>query len=169
MAWRAEILAAALVAGCGSSAVQQQERRTLPDPLVAADLPDEVARPDGGVQTTPVEHAQRADGSEAGAGILFSSETAAYVGHLRIGYDEVRQLYLIDLRTWGRERTVYERHLTLADEEIVRLRELAVRSWLEENGGTLGLVIGIVVGMGATIGIAAALDAALADGGTVSP
>lgn len=111
---------------------------------------------------------QAADGSEVGAGILFDTETAVYVGRLRLGYDELRSLYLIDLRTWGRERTVYERLLTLADDEILRLHGIAERSWLEDNGGILGLVVGIVVGMGATIGIAAALDAALASssGGT---
>lgn len=138
---------------------------------MAADLPDEVARPSGGVRTTPVETSQTSGGSEAGAGVLFSDETAAYVGHLRIGYDEVRGLYLIDLRTWGRERQVYERHLSLADDEIVRLGDLAERDWFERNGGVLGLVIGIVVGSAATIGIAAALDAALADtsGGTAAP
>ena len=66
---------------------------------------------------------------------------------------------------------MYERHLSLADDEILTWRQRAERSWLERNGGILGLVVGIVVGMGATIGIAAALDAALADpsGGTAAP
>lgn len=166
--WRATVFAAALVASCGSPAVQQQDRRTLPDPLVAANLPGEVERPGDGVRTAPVVASQAADGSEVGAGILFDTETAVYVGRLRLGYDELRSLYLIDLRTWGRERTVYERLLTLADDEILRLHGIAERSWLEDNGGILGLVVGIVVGMGATIGIAAALDAALASssGGT---
>ena len=156
---RFTILATVLfLVACGSTAVQQ-ERRTLPAPLVAADLPDapaEVDRPHR--WTRPVEQCTEADGEITSSGILFSDQMALRAARLSVSYAELRQLYQIDLRTWGREREVYERHLEAADDEIVRWRARAERSFWEQNVGTIALVAGIIIGAGATIGIAAAIE-----------
>ncbi len=133
-------------------------RRTLPDPIVAVELPEEPARPEGGVQTRPVAQCVDADGQETPGGVLFADETAAYTGHLRVSYDELRGLYSIDQRTWAREREVYRRYLDLADDEVDRANGRAERNWWERHGAAAGLTIGVVVGAAITIGIAAALD-----------
>lgn len=147
-----------LLVGCGAQATQRAER-TLPPPLVADELPAEVERPTGGVDTRPVQQCTDEDGEETPPGVLLSADTAAYVGRLRIGYDELRQLYAVDLRTWGREREVYQRHLSLADDEIDRANERAERSWWEQHGDEVGLVGGFILGVVITVGVVAAVDA----------
>jgi hypothetical protein len=125
-------------------------------------MPDEVQRPDEGVQTVAVDSCVVTGGEEeveTGPGVLFPDESAAYVARLRVSYDEVRGLYEIDQRTWERERQIYTRHLEMADEEIQRANERAERTWWELHGDEVGLIGGFVVGVAVTIGIVAAVDA----------
>lgn len=150
----------ALVAlGCGSQATQASQR-TLPE-LRFSEMPEEVERPAGGVQTVAVDQClvgEGEDAQETGPGILFSTETATYVGRLRVAYDEVRGLYLVDQRTWARMREVYQHHLDLSDDEIRRANERAERSWIEQHDGLLGLFGGVLLGAALAVGIAAAFD-----------
>lgn len=155
MRWAAAIVGL-LVLGCAST--PSPVTRTLPEVSFESQVPDEVARPDSGVSTLPVESCQDIDGNPTPGGVLFSDETAAYVARLRIGYDEMRQLYIIDSRTRDRERQIYETALANADDEIQRQAQRAERTWLEQYGGVVGLVAGIVVGVAATIGVLAATE-----------
>ncbi len=144
-----------LVAGCGVPAASPASQHTLPEPLVAAVLPPEppeVAPEDH--WTAPVEAVEVGPG-DLRDGVLFSDAMAMRVGQLAVEYDRIRGLYLIDIRTWERERQVYERHLTLADEEIAAWRTRAQRSWWEINGDETGLILGLVLGAGVTMGIGA--------------
>jgi hypothetical protein len=95
-----------------------------------------------------------ADG-DVRSGILFSDAMALRAASLSVAYAELRGLYQIDLRTWSREREVYQRYLTLADEEIARWRLQAERSWWEINGPEVALVVGFVLGIGVSIGVGA--------------
>jgi hypothetical protein len=149
-----------VVVGCGSQATAASSR-TLPDPVVEAEMPEEVERPEGGVRTQAVDSClvgEGEDAQETGPGILFDQDSAMYVARLRVGYDEVRGLYDVDQRTWARERQVYQRHLELGDEEIERANERAERSWWEKHGDEVGLITGFVVGVAVTVGITAAID-----------
>ncbi len=148
-------LLAALVTvavGCVPAAVPAAQH-TLPDPLVAAELPPEPPPvPEEEHWTAPVEGVEVAPG-DLRDGVLFSDAMALRVGQLVVEYERVRGLYLIDMRTWGRERSIYERHLTLADQEIATWRTRAERSWWEVNGDEVGLFLGLVLGAGVTLGI----------------
>ena len=158
MRWPVVILLAMAV-GCASTP-QPVAQRTLPDSTFESEIPPEPERP-ARISTIPVEQCVVGEGEEAeetGPGILFSDESAAYVGRLRIGYDELRRLYIIDSRTRERERQIYERALSNADEEIQRQAQRAERTWWEQHGGVVGLVSGIVVGVAATIGVLAATE-----------
>jgi hypothetical protein len=155
MRWSVAILVVMAV-GCASAA-PLPEPRPLPEPFEAA-VPDEPERPEGGIHTLSVESSQDVEGNEMGAGILFGDETAAYVARLRVSYDELRQLYLIDMRTRGREREIYERALGQADDEVQRQARRAQRSWWEQHGGVVALVGGIVVGIVLTLGVLAATE-----------
>jgi hypothetical protein len=141
--------------GCAAAQVPATER-TLPAPLFSHELPPDVPRPEGGVSAQAAQTCQDGDNAQIGGGILFSDETAAYVGRLRISYDELRALYGIDLRTMDRERGIYERTLQDADVEIQRQRQLAERSWWEQQQGVVLFVVGAVVGVGVAIGVLAA-------------
>ena len=157
------VVLAALVAGCGGAAASPSARSTIPETLVENELPPEPSRPEGGVATFPVyqcfdEAGDPVIGPETGEGILFSDETAAYVGHLRVSYDELRSLYSIDQRTWQREREVYSRHLEAADTEIDAANERAERDWWERHGDEAGLIGGFIIGVAVTVGIVAAVD-----------
>ena len=92
------------------------------------------------------------------AGVLFSTEKAVRSARFVVAYNEMRGLYEVDLRTWVREREVYQRHLDLADTEIARQRERARRGWWERHGAQVGLAVGFLVGAAATVGIVAAVN-----------
>lgn len=155
---RALVLVSLLVVGCVPT-VAPAAQHTLPDPLVQTELPPEPPDvPPADRWTAPVEDVEVAPG-DVRSGVLFSDAMALRAGQLRVEYDRVRGLYLIDLRTWGRERQVYERVLTLADEEIATWRSRAERSWWEINGDEVMLVVGLVLGGG----IAAAVGGIFAD------
>lgn len=159
-------IAAAICLGCSASAPQAKQR-TLPEPLVAAKLPpspkDEAKVPPSADWAAGVDGywVARPDGTREDVdrpGICMSMEKATRAAHYVIGYDELRALYEVDLRTWGRERKVYERYVQLAQDEADRQTKLAERSWWERNSPGLALGFGIVVGAAVTVGIAAAIE-----------
>lgn len=145
-----------VVIGCGGSA-HQAAKRTLPEPLVAAKLPE---RPDArpipavGDWVIPIEAGETVER----AGICMSTEKATRAARYVVSYDELRRLYTIDLGTWGRERAIYERHLGAADQEIERARKEAERSWFELHSGSIGMAAGFVVGAAITVGIVAGVE-----------
>ncbi|MBN8609636.1 MAG: hypothetical protein J0L92_03580 [Deltaproteobacteria bacterium] len=146
-------LIGSLLVGCVPTVAPAAVDHTMPEPLVATELPDEpedIAPEER--WTFAVDGVEVAPG-DVRDGILFSDAMAMRAAQLRIGYDELRALYTIDLRTWGRERSIYERMLQLADEEVTELRRRAERTWWELNGDEVGLVLGLV--LGAIVGIAA--------------
>jgi hypothetical protein len=151
-----------LAVACGGALPTESSERTLPNPLFTQDLPDPPAE-------VPLDKRLAVSVSECTVqgsdppqktppGILMSQEMAMRAARVRVAYDEVRGLYEVDLRTMDRERQVYDRHLKAADDEIVEWRVKARRSWWEKNRGLVGLSLGLVVGVGLTIGVVAALD-----------
>lgn len=153
------LVLAIMVSGCGASTPPAQES-TLPAPLFTQKLPDppEDAPADKRI-VLPVS-ACNVEGSEdvVGPGIYMSQEMSMRVSRTKVAYDEIRALYEIDLRTMDRERGVYQKNLDLADQEIVRLREAARRTWWERHGDGVMVGVGLVLGAGFAVGMAAALD-----------
>lgn len=154
--------------GCSTASPPQAEKRTLPEPLVAAELPPHPK--DEKAITPAADWAAACDGyyveSEDGSkeltprpGICMSAEKATRAARYVIRYDELRGLYIIDLRTWGREREIYEAHLDLAQDEVDAWKKKAERSWLERNAGPVGLTVGIVLGVAAAAAGTAAIKA----------
>ena len=92
------------------------------------------------------------------SGVLLSPEKAGRAARYVVRYNELRQLYEIDLRTWGRERTIYERHLEASEAETERQRKAAERSWFEKHAPEFAVSIGLVVGSAVTLGILAAVQ-----------
>lgn len=141
-----------------------QEERTLPEPLFARELPEAPAEVAASkrivepVKTCEVEVVEGEEWRAVGPGVFMSFEMAKRAADTKIAYDEMRDLYEVDLRTMEREREVYQRQLDLADQEVARQRERARRTWWERNRGWVGLGVGLVVGAGLAIGMAAALD-----------
>lgn len=150
-------LVASLVAGCGPSTAPAATSRTLPDPIAFSTLPES---PDAEAIPPEADWALAVEGVEVAPGdvrdgILLSFEKAQRAARLRIAYDELRALYEIDLRTWARERGVYEHYLQLGDEETAAWRTRAERTWWELNGDEFGLVLGLVLGIALSIGVGA--------------
>lgn len=146
--------------GCGSTLPEKVEH-TLPEPLFTHTVPD---RPDDILDTesiVPVEECI-VEGSNppetVSHGVYMSEEVAMGVARLRVAYDEMREYYAIDLQTIDREREFYERYLEIADQEIGQLRHKSRRTWWEEHGPQVMLSVGILLGVGMTVGVAAALD-----------
>jgi len=100
------------------------------------------------------------NGEETPPGILLSVPMARLAGEVRIAYTEIRMLYEIDQRTWQKERTIYERNLELADQEIKRANERAERTWWERHSGQMGVGIGFIVGAALTTAIVSAVSKA---------
>jgi hypothetical protein len=152
-----------LVGGCGATKASQPGR-TLPQPLVAADLPerpDAKAIPPGANWTVPCAgYLLEKDGEEEPElvkkpGVCMSTDKALRAARYLVAYDELRQLYVIDLKTWGRERQIYESHLVASEKETDRWREKAKRGWFEKHDGQIGLAAGLIIGAVVTVAIAA--------------
>jgi len=148
--------------GCGS-APHPAVSRTLPGSVAFSEMP---ASPVAEALPPAVDWAVSVEGvqvvpGDTRSGILLSLEKAQRAARIRIAYDELRALYSIDLRTWEREREVYGRYLTLADEEIATWHARAERSWWERHDGEIGLFLGLLVGVVVTGSIAVAVESAL--------
>lgn len=151
-------LAAALCVGCATTK-SAAPKRTLPEPLAAAKLPerpDAKAIPPSADWAIPVAEGEVVPAGRSG--ILLSQEKATRAARYLIGYNELRALYEVDLRTWGRERQVYERYVQLAQDEADRQAKLAERSWWERHSPEIALGLGVVVGAAVTVGIVAAVE-----------
>jgi len=147
----------AYVSGCGAAALPEATSRMMPEPVAFAELPEDPTREEIAPEddwVAPVEDAEVAPGDRR-SGILLSDARAARAARLRIAYDELRGLYQIDLRTWARERAVYERYLQLADEEITTWRTRAQRTWWEENGDEFSLFLGLGIGIVLSVAVGA--------------
>lgn len=145
------------VSGCGTTATGAATARTIPETVAFAELPADTTRdpiPPEDDWVVPAEDVEVAPG-DVRSGVLLSDARAARAARLRIAYDELRALYLIDIRTWGRERGVYERYLQLADEEIAAWRTRAQRSWWEESGDEVSLFLGLGLGIVLSVGVGA--------------
>jgi len=152
-----------LFSGCSTQVYPETPIPSYIDPLFSSEIPD----PPEGVSSSediivPVAECL-VEGDEFASktppGIYMTTPMAMYVGRTKVAYDELRGLYSIDLKTMDREREVYQKQLDLADQESIRLREVAKRSKWERSRGWVGLVTGLVLGIGLTIGVAAAIDA----------
>lgn len=156
------VVAVVFLVACGAATAEERAERTLPDPLFTQELPDlpEEVPPDKRL-SMPAE-ACVVEGSDPPQklppGILISQEMGLRAARTKVAYDEIRSLYKTDLATMDRERGVYEKHLEVADEEIDIWRERSRRTWLERNGGLLGLAAGFVVGAAITVAIVAAVE-----------
>lgn len=150
-----------LAAGCASTPQPAATAHTLPESLAQTELPpspDATPIPPTDDWAVAVQGVQVAPGDRRD-GILLSMEKARRAAMLRIAYDELRALYQIDVRTWGRERGVYERYLQLSDEEIATWRGRAQRSWWEENGDEVGLFLGLGIGIALSVSVGAIIAA----------
>lgn len=131
-----------------------EKKRTLPFALVATELPE---RPDAKPISPSADWAKSMEVGdtvpEGRAGVLMSTEKAIRAARYVVVYNELRDLYQIDIRTWGREREIYQRHLDAADDEIERWKKNADRTWWENNVGYIAVGAGLVLGAAITIGI----------------
>lgn len=147
-----------LAVGCATTAQPRKIERTLPAPLVAADLPP---HPKDEIQLPPSNdwaYAYERGNVYEVDGILISEGKARRAALYVTRYEEMRRLYEIDLNTWGREREIYEEHIVLAQDEAEEWRERAKRSWWEKNAGPIGLVTGVLLGIVSASVAAVALD-----------
>lgn len=165
-----QLLASLLVLalGCSSTSQAPAAQRTMPEPLVAADLPPHpreefVVPPQAdwavgvdGYYLIDRDTKERKDVDRAG--VCMSLEKAGRAARFVVRYDELRGLYLIDLRTWGRERKIYERYLEVSEAETKRAQKTAERTWFERNAGPIGLTLGLILGITASAIGAAAID-----------
>ena len=156
------ILALCMV-GCG--APQEDPEPTTPlDPILTTELPDAIPeipaskRVVEAVKTCEVEVVEGAEWRAVGPGVFMSYEMAKRAAQLRIGYDELRGTYEVDIRTANRAQAVYQKQLDAADAEVARLRKAGRRTWWELNRGLIGLAVGVVVGAGLAVGILAATE-----------
>lgn len=149
-----------VVVGCASSALPKTTR-TLPEPVVSVELPPEPKPVEPRDRwTKPVSVCTTDEGEETPPGVLLSIPMARLAGELRVSYNEIRMIYEIDQRTWQKERTVYERNLELADQEIERANKRAERTWWERHSGQMGVAIGFIVGAALTTAIVSAVSKA---------
>lgn len=163
-------LSAALVFAVGCSSVQQPAAKTtLPEPLVAANLPPTpkeespiAAMADWavGVDGYVLENDDGQRETVERPGICMSMEKASRAARYVIRYEELRELYTVDLKTWGREREIYERHLELGQQQIEALRKEAERGWFERNAGPIGLTAGLLLGIAVSAIAVDAIDKA---------
>ena len=140
---------ALVLVGCGVSGVAPAATRTLPETVVFSEMPEDItheAIPPSEDWVVPAEDVTVQPG-DVRSGVLLSGARAARAARLRIAYDELRQLYLIDLRTWSRERAVYERYLEISAEETATWRIRAQRDWWETNGDEVSLFLGLGLGI----------------------
>jgi len=143
--------------GCASIPQPAAAPHTLPEPVSETELPpspDATPIPPEDNWAVPIDDVEVSPGDHR-SGILFSIEKAQRVALLRIAYDELRGLYDVDLRTWGREREIYERQLGLADQEVTTWRTRAQRSWWEENGDEFSLFLGLGLGIVLSVAVGA--------------
>lgn len=112
--------------------------RTAMQPLPA--VPDEV--PEGTHATEPLSEGDAAPFD----GLLVDEKRIFRVSEIAVAYTELRRMYEADRASWERQEGVYERYLTVGEEQADFWKQKAERDWLERNGGTLGLVVGFVGG-----------------------
>ena len=91
-------------------------------------------------------------------GILMSEKKAALLGEYKIVYDELRALYLIDLKAFDLKAQIYTQELEKCQVEIEELSKPP--GWWTANKGLLGFILGMALGVGATVGIAYAISGA---------
>ena len=150
------LVAIALVfaVGCGASTPvvqysgireeQHVEKKKLPDPPDSEAIPKEK----DWVKPLPAGKTHTEDG------VLLSPEKAVRAKKWQDGYKNLRNLYELDRKVWGAQRTVYEERLGQANAEIKRRSP----SWWDENKGTIAWAAGFVMGAAATVGIVYSVD-----------
>lgn len=129
--------------GCASTPVKRESTMKIPErtamqPLPA--VPDEV--PEGTHATEPLSEGDAAPFD----GLLVDEKRIFRVSEIAVAYTELRRMYEADRASWERQEGVYERYLTVGEEQADFWKQKAERDWLERNGGTLGLVVGFVGG-----------------------
>lgn len=89
-------------------------------------------------------------------GILMSEAKAMRAANYKLAFDEVKTLYSIDLKAWPAKLDVYKMQLVASEKMIEKLQKEAKRTWLEKNGFTLGLIVGMIIS-GGVVGLAVGL------------
>lgn len=146
------IMAAVLNSYCGTTAVQAPDTNILGREEVIAELPprpdvEPIAPEDDWVVPVSVgEMVER-------PGVCMSDAKALRAARYVVSYNELRGLYRSDLRTWNREREIYERYLTEAEMELAYWQEKSRRTWWERNSAQIGLAAGLVIGAGLAVGL----------------
>jgi hypothetical protein len=146
------VMVAVLNSYCGPRAVQTPDTTITGNEEVVTELPprpdvEPIAPEDDWVVAVSV--GEMVDQP----GVCMSDAKALRAGRYVVSYNELRALYRSDLRTWNRERDIYERYLTEAEMEMSHWREKSRRSWWERNSGQIGLAAGIVIGAGLAVGL----------------
>jgi len=82
-------------------------------------------------------------------GFIVSEFTMTYLANIKLNYKEIRKLYLVDIEGYTKKEGELREALLKSTDEITNL-ENKRNSWWSQNKLTIGLVVGFVVGVGAT-------------------
>lgn len=77
------------------------------------------------------------------SGVLFTEERAMEAGKVRVAYDEVHSIAVINRQLSNIVINVVNKQLAAADEEIAKLKA-SQNSWWNRNKLAIGIVIGVV-------------------------
>ncbi len=91
-------------------------------------------------------------------GLLFAEKKAMRLGEYKIAYDELRALYLLDLRAFDLKAQIFTEELEKCTAEVVKLSKPP--GFFRRNKGMIGFILGLALGVGATVGIAYAVSGA---------
>lgn len=86
-------------------------------------------------------------------GILMSEQKAQRCAEYRVAYDELRKLYLLDLEACALKETIYTGELEACQKKLEVLAKQSELGWWQRNKGTVGFLIGAVVGVALAVGV----------------
>lgn len=96
-------------------------------------------------------------------GVCMSDAKAMRSARYVVSYNELRGLYRSDLRTWERERDIYQRYLFAAEQETTYWQEKSKRTWWERHSAQIGFAAGVVIGAGLAVGLTYGINQAARD------
>lgn len=89
-------------------------------------------------------------------GILMSEQKAKRCAEYKLAYEELRKLYIIDIGAWKTKTTIYTSELDLCQKKVNELTKKAKKGWWDKNKFTVGMLLGVVVGVAVTGAVAVA-------------
>lgn len=155
------VLVAVSNAYCTPRTVQTPETVIYGDEVatVLPERPDSEPIPEGEDWVVPVSVGEMVDAP----GVCMSDAKAMRSARYVVAYNEIRSLYQSDLRTWNREREIYQRYLHDAESQVQYWREKSRRTWWERHAAQVGLAAGVVIGAGLAVGLVYGLNEAVGE------